>query len=87
MDEVNEGVDEVKEPPQDVTDAQGASQAAQPGEQSIPPGLSSLTDLLHLQRKNYPKLRGKERKKETMQTRRMQASQHFSLDSSTLSTT
>ena len=63
MDEVNEGVGEVEETPQDVTDAQGASQAVQPGEQSIPPGLSSLTDLLHLQRKNYPKLRRRKRKK------------------------
>ena len=45
MDEVD---GEVEEALQDVADALGASQAAQPGKQSIPPVLASLTDHLHL---------------------------------------
>ena len=47
-DEVDEGVGEVQEALQDVADALGASQAAQPGEQGSPPVLASLTDHLHL---------------------------------------
>ena len=47
-DEVYEGVGEVQEALQDVADALGASQTAQPGEQGIPPVLASLTDHLHL---------------------------------------
>ena len=47
-DEVDEGVGEVQEALQDVADALGASQTAQPGEQGSPPVLASLTDHLHL---------------------------------------
>ena len=48
VDEVDEGVGEVQEALQDVADALGASQAAQPCEQGSPPLLASLTDHLHL---------------------------------------
>ena len=48
VDEVDEGVGEVQEVLQDVADALGASQTAQPGEQGSPPVLASLTDHLHL---------------------------------------
>ena len=50
MDEVDEVVGGVKKRLQEVADALGTSQAAQPGQQGIPPILASLTDHLHLGR-------------------------------------
>ena len=47
-DKLDEIVGEVQEALQDVADALGAFQAAQPGEQGIPPVLASLTEHLHL---------------------------------------
>ena len=50
MDEVDEVVGGVKMVFEEVADALGPPQAAQPGQQGIPPILASLTDHLHLGR-------------------------------------
>lgn len=48
MEEVDGGVDEVVEALQDVADALQASQAAQPGDQGLPPVNVSFSDHFHL---------------------------------------
>ena len=49
--EVDQVVGDVEQALQEVADAAGASQAAKPEEQGLPPGLPGLTDHLHLQRR------------------------------------
>jgi len=48
VEEVDEGVGEVVEALQDVADALQASQAAQPGDQGLPPVNVSFSDHFHL---------------------------------------
>ena len=50
MDEVEEVVGGVKKVFEEVADALGTPQAAQPGKQGIPPILATLADHLHLKR-------------------------------------